>query len=140
VQWERAAAATAGQLSELQSAEAGLAGQLQQLGSQVGQLTSGASATVGAVESLQQQVQVSTCPGWRAGYKSALRQHVLPQDTGSADVWRQTIRQIAAWRAKYTLAIGICCCCSSQCWSLCLLLAVAVVVEPGCREPSSASD
>jgi chromosome segregation ATPase len=59
VQWEASAAATASQLSELQSAEAGLSGQLQQLGSQVDKLQAGATAAAEAVEALQQQVQVS---------------------------------------------------------------------------------
>lgn len=59
MQWEASAAATASQLSQLQSAEADLVGQLQQLGSQVGELQSGTTAAAAAVDSLQKQVEVS---------------------------------------------------------------------------------
>jgi hypothetical protein len=62
VQLESSAAATASQLGELQSAEASLSGQLQQLGAQVGGLQAGAAAAAEAVEALQQQVQVRAGP------------------------------------------------------------------------------
>ncbi|WIA38870.1 hypothetical protein OEZ86_002146 [Tetradesmus obliquus] len=63
--WEASAAATASQLSQLQSAEADLVGQLQQLGSQVGELQSGTTAAAAAVDSLQKQVESlsSACTG-----------------------------------------------------------------------------